>query len=121
VGPHRGDARRLGHHDRGRDLRSRPDPAPLPRHDDRAVRDLPLFDDRAGGRFWYSRGWRIPGIASLLLGALATALCLATDVWAGPIAQATGFIDLSVPVGMLVAGSLYAILQRTPLGKEGRP
>jgi len=80
-----------------------------------------LFDDRAGGRFWYSRGWSIPGLAALLLGGLATAACLATNVWAGPIAEVTGYIDLSVPVGMLVAGGLYAGLQRTSLGKEGRP
>ncbi|MGC5171296.1 purine-cytosine permease family protein [Microbacterium sp. DT81.1] len=80
-----------------------------------------LFDDAPGGRFWYSGGWSIPGIAALLLGGLATALCLATEVWAGPIAEATGYIDLSVPVGMLVAAALYAGLQRTPLGKGGRP
>ena len=80
-----------------------------------------LFDDHAGGRFWYSGGWSIPGVAALLLGGLVTALCLATNVWSGPIAQATGYVDLSVPVGMLVAGGLYAVLQRTPLGKAGRP
>ena len=82
---------------------------------------LELFDDRPGARFWYSRGWSIPGLTALLLGGLATALCLATGVWAGPIAQATGYIDLSVPTGMLVAGLAYAGLQRTPLGKGGRP
>ncbi|MET0782583.1 MAG: cytosine permease [Microbacterium sp.] len=82
---------------------------------------LELFDDHAGGRFWYTGGWSIPGLAALLLGGFATALCLATGVWAGPVAQATGYIDLSVPVGMLVAGGLYAALQRTPLGKKGRP
>ncbi|GAB3617722.1 cytosine permease [Okibacterium endophyticum] len=80
-----------------------------------------LFDTRPGGRYWYTGGWSIPGIAALLLGGLATALCLATDVWSGPIAQTTGSIDLSVPAGMLVAGLLYAGLQRTPLGKKGRP
>ncbi|HEX5859959.1 MAG TPA: cytosine permease [Microbacterium sp.] len=80
-----------------------------------------LFDDRPGARYWYSGGWSVPGIAALLLGGLATALCLATDVWAGPIAEATGYIDLSVPVGMLVAALAYAGLQRTPLGKDGRP
>ena len=42
-----------------------------------------LFDDRPGARYWYSGGWSVPGIAALLLGGLATALCLATDVWAG--------------------------------------
>lgn len=80
-----------------------------------------LFDDRPGGRFWYTGGWSIPGLAALALGGLATALCLATNVWAGPIARSTGFVDLSVPVGMIVAGGLYALLLRTPLGKAGRP
>jgi NCS1 family nucleobase:cation symporter-1 len=82
---------------------------------------LELFDDRPGGRYWYSHGWSIPGIAALLVGGVVTALSLATDVWAGPIAEATGYIDLSVPLGMLVSGALYALLQRTPLGKKGRP
>ena len=80
-----------------------------------------LFDDRRGGRYWYTGGWSIPGIAALFLGGVTTALCLATEVWVGPIAQATGFIDLSVPVGMLVAGGVYALLLRTPLAKGGRP
>lgn len=82
---------------------------------------LELFDDRPGGRYWYTGGWGIPGISALLLGGLVTALSLATDVWAGPIAQATGFIDLSVPLGMLVAAAVYVLLQRTPLGKKARP
>ncbi|WP_435745790.1 purine-cytosine permease family protein [Microbacterium sp. PMB16] len=80
-----------------------------------------LFHDRPGGRFWYSAGWSIPGVTALLVGGVATALCLSTSVWSGPIAEATGFIDLSVPVGMLVAASLYLGLLRTPLGKDGRP
>ncbi|MGN7799454.1 purine-cytosine permease family protein [Leifsonia sp. 22587] len=91
-----------------------------------------LFDDRRGGRFWYTGGWSIPGITALLLGGLTTALCLSTDVWAGPIAQALGFIDLSVPLGMAVAALAYALLNRIPAfdgdralgapvaGKEGR-
>jgi purine-cytosine permease-like protein len=82
---------------------------------------LELFDVRPGGRYWYTGGWSIPGIAALLLGGLVTALSLATSVWAGPIARATGYIDFSVPIGMLVAGTLYAVLQRTSLGKKGRP
>ena len=80
-----------------------------------------LFDDQPGGRFWYTGGWSIPGIVALLAGGLATVLCLSTTVWSGPIAEATGFIDLSVPVGMLVSAALYAGLLRTPLGKKGRP
>jgi purine-cytosine permease-like protein len=77
-----------------------------------------LFDLQRGGRYWYTGGWSIPGITALLLGGLATALCLATDVWAGPIARLTGHIDLSVPVGMVVAAAVYALLARTRLGEE---
>lgn len=57
----------------------------------------------------------------MLVGGLAAAMCLSTTVWVGPIAQAIGSIDLSVPVGMVVASLLYAGLQRTALGKDGRP
>lgn len=80
-----------------------------------------LFDEERGGPFWYSRGWSIPGTVAVLAGGIATALCLSTTVWTGPIGDALGYIDLSVPVGMLVAASLYAVLLRTPLGKDGRP
>ncbi|WP_438354846.1 purine-cytosine permease family protein [Microbacterium sp. CJ88] len=80
-----------------------------------------LFDTRRGGRFWYSAGWSIPGLTALAAGGVVTALCLSTTVWAGPIAQALGAVDLSVPTGMLVAGGIYALLLRTPLAKGGRP
>ncbi len=80
-----------------------------------------LFDTERGGRFWYTGGWSIAGIAALLLGGLVTALCLATSVWAGPIAEATGYIDLSVPAGMIVSAGLYALLQRSARGKGARP
>ncbi|WP_127795016.1 cytosine permease [Agromyces sp. LHK192] len=82
---------------------------------------IDLFDERPGGRFWYTGGWGFAGLIALLLGAVATAVCLATDVWAGPVAESTGFIDLSVPIGMIVAAVAYALLLRTPLAKGGRP
>lgn len=79
-----------------------------------------LFDDSRGSRFWYTGGWSIPGITALLLGGLVTALCLSTDVWAGPFARALGQIDVSVPAGMIVSAAVYALLSRTRLGKEAR-
>lgn len=79
---------------------------------------LDLFDDRPGSRFWYSGGWSIAGICALLAGGLATALFLSTGVWTGPLSAAIGGIDLSVPVGMLVAGGLYALL--SPVRRERR-
>lgn len=80
-----------------------------------------LFDTDRSSRFWYTGGWSIPGIAALLVGGLVTALCLATSVWAGPIAEATGYVDLSVPAGMIVSAGLYAVLQRSAAAKAGRP
>ncbi|GAA2883440.1 purine-cytosine permease family protein [Microbacterium esteraromaticum] len=71
---------------------------------------LDLFDDRPGGRYWYSGGWGVPGIVAFVVGIIASALCLSTDVWTGPIAEALGYIDLSVPVGVIVAGGLYAVM-----------
>lgn len=80
-----------------------------------------LFDEERGGRFWYSAGWSIPGLAAVLVGGVATALCLSTEVWTGPVAQSLGYVDLSVPVGMIVSVLVYVLLLRTPLGKTGRP
>lgn len=74
---------------------------------------LALFDERRGGAYWYSGGWSIPGMTALLSGGLVSILCLSTDLWVGPIAQATGFVDLSVPAGTIVAALLYAVLSRT--------
>jgi len=73
---------------------------------------LDLFDDRPGGRYWYSGGWGVSGLVAFVVGIVASALCLSTDVWTGPIAEALGYIDLSVPVGVIVAGGLYAVMSR---------
>lgn len=79
-----------------------------------------LFDTGRGGRYWFTGGWSLPGVIALLAGGLVTALCLSTDVWTGPIAQALGRVDLSVPLGMAVAAVLYALLGSSNLAKEGR-
>jgi purine-cytosine permease-like protein len=80
-----------------------------------------LFDEERGGRFWYSGGWSVPGMAAVVIGGIATALCLSTEVWTGPVAQSLGYVDLSVPVGMIVSVLVYTVLLRTPLGKAGSP
>lgn len=79
-----------------------------------------LFDESRGSRFWYTGGWSIPGIAAVALGAVATALCLTTAVWSGPIAIALGYIDLSVPMGIVVTAVAYLLLIRAGAAKAGR-
>lgn len=71
---------------------------------------LGLFDERPGGPFWYRGGFGLAGLISVVAGGAATALFLSTDVWTGPLGEALGYIDLSVPVGLLVSVVLYTAL-----------
>ncbi|WP_456284609.1 purine-cytosine permease family protein [Microbacterium sp. JZ101] len=75
-----------------------------------------LFDEERGAPFWYTGGWSVPGLTALALGGGATAACLSTDVWMGPVSAALGGIDLSVPAGMLVAALVYGGLSRAARG-----
>ncbi|MFD5214365.1 purine-cytosine permease family protein [Microbacterium sp. NPDC058345] len=77
-----------------------------------------LFDETRTSRFWYTGGWSVPGIAAVLLGAVITALCLTTEVWTGPIAVALGYVDLSVPLGILTTAVTYLGLSRTRFAGE---
>jgi purine-cytosine permease-like protein len=78
-----------------------------------------LFDERRGGRFWYTGGFSLAGMAAVIVGGIATALCLSTTVWIGALSQAMGGIDLSVELGMIVSAALYAVILRSPLGRKG--
>jgi len=71
---------------------------------------MELFDEDRGGPFWYRGGFGMAGIVSVVLGGLATALCLSTDVWTGPIAEALGYVDLSAVAGIVVSIVLYTLL-----------
>ncbi len=79
-----------------------------------------LADVTRSSRFWYSAGWSLPGVLAVVLGGVAAALCLSTTVWTGPLAEAWGYVDLSVPAGALVAVIVYLALQATPLGDAPR-
>lgn len=74
-----------------------------------------LFDERPGGRFWYTRGWNLAGLLAVAAGAAVASLFLTSGPWTGPIAAAMGNIDLSVPVSMAVTSALYlAFSKATP-------
>ncbi|MEU2505690.1 cytosine permease [Streptomyces sp. NPDC007863] len=69
-----------------------------------------LADETPGSPFWYSGGFNPAGTAALLGGLAAGALCV-DSVYTGPVAAAVG-MDLSLPVGMVVATVLYVVLGR---------
>jgi purine-cytosine permease-like protein len=82
---------------------------------------------RGGGRYWFRGGVNRAGFASFLLGAVATFFTTNAAKWHSPLSvHVLGGADLSIPVGMLVAGGTYYALQRrvpaqrTEMVAEGR-
>lgn len=69
-----------------------------------------LFNEIPSGKFWYQGGFSVAGLTSVIVGGIATALFLSTDVWTGPLAVQLGYIDLAVPVGLIVSAVLYVLL-----------
>ncbi|MFJ5232410.1 purine-cytosine permease family protein [Kitasatospora sp. NPDC088391] len=73
-----------------------------------------LTDETPASPHWYWHGVNRAGALALLLGTAAGTLCLATDLFTGPLAAALGGIDLSLPAGMLTAATTYRLLARRP-------
>jgi NCS1 family nucleobase:cation symporter-1 len=69
-------------------------------------------------RFWYSGGFHLAGVISLVAGIAASLLCSASLVFVGPLAAAFGGVDLSVPVGLLVPFVLYSVIVRSSSRSE---
>lgn len=59
------------------------------------------------GPYWGTAGYRVPALLALLLGGAASAMCINTAVYVGPVAHALGGADLSIPVGFAVGGAIY--------------
>ncbi|MFJ5140228.1 purine-cytosine permease family protein [Streptomyces sp. NPDC088707] len=72
---------------------------------------IALSDETPGSPFWYTAGVNPAGALAVVVGVTAAALCVNT-LYTGPIAAALDGIDLSLPVGMVVAAGLYALLMR---------
>lgn len=73
---------------------------------------LELTDETPGSPYWYTAGVNRAGIAALLIGATAAGLYVNSELYEGPLARATGDVDLSLPVGMVVAAAVYGALMR---------
>jgi nucleobase:cation symporter-1, NCS1 family len=71
---------------------------------------LELTDESPTGKYWYRRGFNLAGISALAIGTAAAALFLDTTLFVGPLSNALDGADLSVFVGPLVAGIIYATM-----------
>jgi nucleobase:cation symporter-1, NCS1 family len=73
---------------------------------------LALNDESPSSPYWYTSGFRLAGIAALLLGIVSADVCVHTTSWEGPVAAALGGADLSVLVGPAIAAIVYTLLVR---------
>jgi purine-cytosine permease-like protein len=71
-----------------------------------------LSDESRGGPLWYSGGVNWAGVTALVVGAVAATLCVDTELFSGPIAEAMNGTDLSLPVGMILAAGIYLLMTR---------
>ncbi|MFW2241193.1 purine-cytosine permease family protein [Rhodococcus opacus] len=74
---------------------------------------IELGNETSSSPYWYSGGINWAGTAAVFTGIAAAALCVAAPVYTGPIANAVGGVDLSLPVGLIVSASLYVVLMRS--------
>lgn len=71
-----------------------------------------LLRQRRGGPYWYHNGVHVPGIAALLLGAVASLLCVNTSFWTGQLSSLLSDFDLAIPAGMGTAVVVYLVATR---------
>jgi NCS1 family nucleobase:cation symporter-1 len=67
------------------------------------------------GPYWGTGGFRIPALVALFVGAATSLACINTAIFVGPIAQALGGADLSIPAGFAIAGGLYWLTARSEI------
>ncbi|QNE35348.1 purine-cytosine permease family protein [Leifsonia shinshuensis] len=57
---------------------------------------------------WHTGGFNLAGFIALLVGAVGSLMFVNTTFWVGPLASALGGADLSVFVGGILGGGIYA-------------
>ncbi|RVX37774.1 purine-cytosine permease-like protein [Nonomuraea polychroma] len=73
---------------------------------------LQVFNRRQrGGRYWFTHGWNGRGLSAWLVSAgLALMFVNLPGQFVGPLGDLAGGVDVSLPVGLAVAGLLYLAL-----------
>ncbi|MFG3354693.1 purine-cytosine permease family protein [Streptomyces sp. NPDC048001] len=79
------------------------------RYDPEALR---TFTTGGGGRYWFTGGVNPRALAAFATGSAVGILWVNSPIHLGPLASATGGVDLSLPASFTVSALLYALLCR---------
>lgn len=73
---------------------------------------LQVFNRRQrGGRYWFTHGWNWRGLTAWLASAgIALLFVNLPGQFVGPLGDLAGGVDISLPLGLTVAGVLYLVL-----------
>lgn len=66
----------------------------------------------SGGRYWFFHGWNARAVVPLLLASTVGFLTVQNDLYAAPLADIAGGLDVSLPLSILVGGGLYLLALR---------
>lgn len=72
--------------------------------------DLQVFNEgRTGGRYWFTRGWNVHATAAWAAGAAFGLLTVNTTLYAGPLSDLAGGVDLSLAGSALIATVIASV------------
>lgn len=61
--------------------------------------------------YWFRGGFNVGGMAALVIASTISFFCINTTFWVGPLVSALGGADISVFVGMILGGGIYALTE----------
>jgi purine-cytosine permease-like protein len=75
------------------------------------ARELQVFNEgRTGGAYWFTAGWNPRAAGAWCAGSVVGLLCVQSELYTGPWADAVRGIDITIPASGLVAAAAYGAL-----------
>jgi purine-cytosine permease-like protein len=73
--------------------------------------DIQAFNSgKSGGKYWYTAGWNLKAVVAWALGSACGIFGISSADYVGPISEAFGGVDLSVPTAAIVAIAVVTVL-----------
>lgn len=70
-----------------------------------------LQDTSRTSRYWFFGGFNVGGMSALLIATTVAFFCINTTFWVGPLVNVLGGADISVFVGSILGGGIYALIE----------